>query len=174
MVRAVAERRVWYSASAQESIRAPQQLRQVLLDGVRVIQSPEALHGLLHAGPAFAPTLLQEGEISGARELYAEHPEEQTLWYDAIRAHLGDAPAMAGFSRDDAPGKSLSQVIRQANAAASAPSRRRRPPPRRSRAARRRSLAASSAASSAAARRRPSPPTARRPPPPRGRRACTR
>ena len=40
-----------YYASAQESIRAPQQLRQVPLDGVRVIQSPEALHGLLHAGP---------------------------------------------------------------------------------------------------------------------------
>ena len=50
--------------------------------------------------PRLRAALLQEGEIK-RRELYAEHPEEQTLWYDAIRAHLGDAPAMA-FSRDDA------------------------------------------------------------------------
>ena len=92
-------------------------------------------------------TLLQEGEISGARELYAEHPEEQTLWYDAIRAHLGDAPAMAGFSRDDAPGKSLSQVIRQANAAASAPSARASAASLRARSA----LAAAASASARAA-----------------------
>ena len=78
-----------YYASAQESIRAPQQLRQVPLDGVRVIQSPEALHGLLHTGPAFALTLLQEGEISGARELYAEHPAQMVLeMSESVRAHL--------------------------------------------------------------------------------------
>ena len=70
---------LYYFASAQESVHAPESRRSVELEGAQaVVPPPEAMHGLL-VGTALFCIIIQfatpEDTRAKIKELYAEHPE---------------------------------------------------------------------------------------------------
>ena len=80
---------LYYFPSAQESVHAPESRRVVDIQGAHcVLRPPEAMHGLL-AGTVLFGITIHFGQDDGRnRMLFAEHPEEQSLWGVALAQQI--------------------------------------------------------------------------------------